>query len=163
LVQPSLNTISRNGTRLQLEPKLMSVLVCLAEHPGEPVSKEKLLQTVWPDTFVGEGVLTRSISELRRMFEDEAKEPRMIQTIAKRGYCLVAPVTRLNGESAESWTRAQVGRQEKIEPAARVQKWNPWLVASTVLLISSLAILTVGHLRERALARSGVPQIHSLA
>jgi DNA-binding winged helix-turn-helix (wHTH) protein/tetratricopeptide (TPR) repeat protein len=98
LVQPSLNTVSRNGTSIQLEPKVMSVLVCLAEHAPEPVSKEKLLQQVWPDTFVGEGVLTRSISELRRVFEDEAKEPRVIQTIAKRGYRLMAPVTPAAGK-----------------------------------------------------------------
>ena len=78
LVQPGLNTISRNGTTAQLEPKMMSVLVCLAEHQGEPVSKEKLLQTVWPDTFVSEGVLVRSISELRRVLGDDAKEPRVI-------------------------------------------------------------------------------------
>jgi hypothetical protein len=76
----------------------MSVLVCLAEHPGEVVSKEQLLQRVWPDTFVGEGVLTRSIFELRRVFEDEAKEPRVIQTIAKRGYRLVASVMPRSSE-----------------------------------------------------------------
>jgi len=75
----------------------MSVLVCLAEHAPEPVSKEQLLQQVWPATFVGEGVLTRSISELRRVFEDEAKEPRVIQTIAKRGYRLMVPVTPTSG------------------------------------------------------------------
>ena len=92
LVQPSLNTVSRNGTSAQLEPKVMAVLVCLAEHAPEPVSKEKLLQAVWPDTFVGEGVLTRSVFELRRIFGDEAKEAKVIQTIAKRGYRLVEPV-----------------------------------------------------------------------
>ena len=92
LVQPSLNTVCRNGTTVQLEPKVMAVLVCLAEGQGEPVSKERLLQSVWPDTFVGEGVLTRSVFELRRVFEDEAREPRVIQTIPKRGYRLVAPV-----------------------------------------------------------------------
>ena len=76
----------------------MAVLVCLANHAPEPVSKEELLQAVWPDTFVGEGVLTRSISELRRVFEDEAKEPRVIQTIAKRGYRLVAGLTHADGK-----------------------------------------------------------------
>ena len=97
LVQPNLNTISRNGTSIQLEPKAMGVLVCLAEHALEPVSKDKLLQSVWPDTFVGEGVLTRSISELRRVFGDKAKARRVIQTIAKRGYRLMLPVTLASG------------------------------------------------------------------
>ena len=46
LVQPSLNTISKNGTSNRVEPKMMGVLVCLAEHTGEVVPKEKLLQAV---------------------------------------------------------------------------------------------------------------------
>ena len=46
LVQPSLDAITRNGATVHLEPKVMEVLVCLAQHPGEPIAKEKLLQTV---------------------------------------------------------------------------------------------------------------------
>jgi DNA-binding winged helix-turn-helix (wHTH) protein/tetratricopeptide (TPR) repeat protein len=94
LVEPGVNRVSRNGTSTQLEPKVMAFLVCLAAHAPEPVPKEKLLQEVWPNTFVSEGVLTRSIHELRQVFQDEAKEPRVIETIAKGGYRLVVPVTR---------------------------------------------------------------------
>ena len=64
LVQPSLNAISLNGTSTRLEPKVMKVLVCLSQRPGETILKEELLQTVWPDTFVSDDVLKRSISEL---------------------------------------------------------------------------------------------------
>lgn len=92
LVQPSLNTICNNGTAARLEPRVMGVLVCLARHPGEALTKEKLLQEVWQDTFVTEDVLKHSISELRRVFEDDARDPHVIQTIPKRGYRLVAPV-----------------------------------------------------------------------
>jgi TolB-like protein/Tfp pilus assembly protein PilF len=93
LVAPSLNSISCKGTTIRLEPKVMEVLVCLARHPGETLPKETLFHTVWPDTFVTDDVLTHSISELRRAFEDDAREPRIIQTIPKRGYRLVAPVS----------------------------------------------------------------------
>src|SRR5882762_6564900 len=86
LVQPGLNTISQNGTSRQLEPKVMEVLVCLAHHPGETLPKEQLLKTVWPDTFVSDDVLVRSISEIRRAFEDDPRESKFIQTIPKRGY-----------------------------------------------------------------------------
>src|SRR5215831_4850597 len=82
LVEPSLNTLSQNGTSVRLEPKQIEVLVCLARHQGETVSKEKLLQTVWPDTFVGDDVLVRCIFVLRRLFEDDPKQPDFIQTIA---------------------------------------------------------------------------------
>lgn len=92
LVAPSLNTISCKGTTVRLEPKVMGVLLCLAEHAGETLPKETIFRAVWPDTFVTDDVLTHSISELRRAFEDDAREQRIIQTIPKRGYRLVAPV-----------------------------------------------------------------------
>lgn len=95
LVASSLNTISRKGTTVHLEPKVIEVLVCLAQHAGETVSKQTLFHTVWPDTFVTDDVLTHSISELRRAFEDNAREPRIIQTIPKRGYRLVVPVSKV--------------------------------------------------------------------
>jgi TolB-like protein/DNA-binding winged helix-turn-helix (wHTH) protein len=97
LVAPSLNTVSLNGTSIRLEPKVMEVLVCLARRSGQPLAKEQLLRTVWPGTFVSDDVLIRSISELRRVFEDDAKDPRFIQTIPKRGYRLVQPIVWVNG------------------------------------------------------------------
>jgi FHA domain len=75
-----------------LEPKVMEVLVCLAEHASDVVSKELLLRSVWPDTCVTDDVLTRAIFELRRVFGDEVRRPRVIQTIPKRGYRLIAAV-----------------------------------------------------------------------
>lgn len=61
----------------------MQVLVLLASHPGEVISKDRLLNTVWSGVFVGEDVLTRSISEIRRVLDDDARSPRVIQTIPK--------------------------------------------------------------------------------
>lgn len=92
LVQPSLNVISQNGIMVHLEPKVMQVLVCLGKRRGEVVPREDLMHTVWPDTFVTDDVLKRCISELRRVFEDDAREPRIIETIPKLGYRLLAPV-----------------------------------------------------------------------
>jgi len=71
IVEPQLNSISAGGSTIRLEPKIMQVLVCLAEHANEVVSKERLIQSVWTDTFVSDDVLTRSISELRRVFGDD--------------------------------------------------------------------------------------------
>jgi TolB-like protein len=87
-----LNTVSRNENTFHIEPKVMQVLVCLIHHAGEPVSKEELMSTVWSDTFVTDDVLTRSVSELRRVFEDHAKDSRVIQTIPKRGYRFIGKI-----------------------------------------------------------------------
>jgi eukaryotic-like serine/threonine-protein kinase len=145
LVKPALNSVSRNGTSVQLEPKVMGVLVCLAAHAPEPVSKDKLLQTVWPNTFVGEGVLARSIFELRRVFEDEAREPRVIQTIAKRGYRLVAPVTRARSEVQFPYSSGTV-----FAPQARTVRfaWQ-WKIAVFVLLAALIAAGGLFRFRQR--------------
>jgi TolB-like protein/DNA-binding winged helix-turn-helix (wHTH) protein/Flp pilus assembly protein TadD len=91
IVSPKLNSFRKNGQVIHLEPKVMQVLVCLAEE-RDVVSKEKLMRRVWPDTFVTDDVLTRSISELRKVFADNPKDPKYIQTIPKGGYRLIAPV-----------------------------------------------------------------------
>src|SRR5215475_14043032 len=84
--------MSSEGRTVRLEPKVMGVLLCLAQHPSETLSKEQLFQAVWPNTIVTEDVLKRCIGELRRAFNDDARNPRVIETISKRGYRLIAPV-----------------------------------------------------------------------
>ncbi len=91
LVQPSLYQITRGTTTARLEPKQMQVLVCLAEHAGEVVSKEQLISAVWADTFVTDQVLTNAIWELRQAFE-LPRGSQFIQTIPKGGYRLTAAV-----------------------------------------------------------------------
>jgi Tol biopolymer transport system component/DNA-binding winged helix-turn-helix (wHTH) protein len=92
LVQPGLNRIAGPDQRapVQVEPKVMDVLVCLADTPGEVVSREALIDKVWQGAFVSDDVLTRSIGQLRRLFGDDPERPRVIETIRKRGYRLIA-------------------------------------------------------------------------
>jgi TolB-like protein len=92
-VQPQLNSVASDHKTIRLEPKMMGVLVCLAQHSGEVVSKEQLVQEVWRDTFVTDDVLIRCVSELRKAFSDNASSPTVIETIPKRGYRLLPPVT----------------------------------------------------------------------
>jgi DNA-binding winged helix-turn-helix (wHTH) protein len=94
LVQPSLNRLSCGDREVQVEPKLMDVLVYLAENAGQVVSKIDITDAVWPDLFITESVITRSIAGLRRAFGDDAKNPIFIETISKRGYRLIAEVER---------------------------------------------------------------------
>lgn len=92
LVQPQLNRLSRSdGGDVQLEPKMMDVLVRLARSPGDVVSREALIDAVWPEVFISESVLTRAIAGLRRALGDDARRPCFIETIAKRGYRLIGP------------------------------------------------------------------------
>jgi DNA-binding winged helix-turn-helix (wHTH) protein len=92
LVQPSLNRLSFDDQVVQLEPKLMDVLVYLAENAGQVMSKIDITDAVWSDVYITESVITRSIAGLRRAFGDDVKNPRFIETISKRGYRLIAEV-----------------------------------------------------------------------
>ena len=107
LVDPALNVVSWNGTTVHLEPKVMEVLLCLAEHAGDTLPKEKLLQAVWPGIFVSDDNLKRCISELRRVLQDNAHEPRIIETIPKRGYRLIVPIS-LPGTASPNLPAASV-------------------------------------------------------
>ena len=90
--QAELNRLSREGTGVQVEPRIMDLLMCLASRPGEVWSRSILLDRVWSDAVVNEEALTRSISELRRILGDDPLQPAYIETIRKGGYRLVAPV-----------------------------------------------------------------------
>ena len=92
LVQPSLDRVTRGDVAIRIRRQLMDVLVCLAARPGRMVTREELLATVWSDRFVVESGLTRCVSELRQTLGDSARQPRIIETIPKRGYRLIADV-----------------------------------------------------------------------
>jgi Tol biopolymer transport system component/DNA-binding winged helix-turn-helix (wHTH) protein len=94
-VDPEMNTLTREGLERRVEPKVMRVLVTLASNPSHVFSKEELIAAVWADTFVGDDVLTRCISILRRITEDDAHAPHFIQTVPKVGYRLVAAIAEL--------------------------------------------------------------------
>jgi DNA-binding winged helix-turn-helix (wHTH) protein len=101
----------------------MQVLALLATHRGRVVTKERILQNVWADTFVGDEVLSRAISELRRVLGDNAKSPKFIQTIPKGGYRLIAPVVidELEWgevERIELWTTRSRGPSWWFPPVA---------------------------------------------
>lgn len=94
-VEPELNLLRRENEERHIEPKVMKVLLTLASQQNHVFPKEELISAVWPDTFVSDDVLTRCISILRRITDDDPQAPHFIQTVPKVGYRLVAQVTEL--------------------------------------------------------------------
>jgi TolB-like protein/DNA-binding winged helix-turn-helix (wHTH) protein len=91
-VRPMLGTLEGPGGTAHLEPKVMAVLKCLAERPGEVVTRDQFIERVWGGRIVSDEVLSRCISQLRIRFDDDPHQPRYIQTVPKIGYRLVASV-----------------------------------------------------------------------
>jgi eukaryotic-like serine/threonine-protein kinase len=85
--------LRRDGRPVPLTPKAFDVLAALVQQPGRLISKEELLQKVWPDTFVEESNLAYNVFTLRKALGDTADNGQYIETIAKRGYRFTASVT----------------------------------------------------------------------
>ena len=148
LVQPKVNTISGNGKTAHVEPKAMQVLMFLAEHAGDVIAKERIIQAVWADTFVTDDVLTRAISELRKAFEDDPHGPRFIQTIPKGGYRLIAPVEPVG---------ATRGVQTSREGLPRPYKVAALMAAASAGIVVVILALNIAGLRDRLFPRPAPP------
>ena len=104
-VDPETNQLRRGHESVRIEPKAMDVLMLLAAHVGRVVMREQIFAAVWPGVVVGDEALTQSIIKLRRALGDDSRAPAYIETIAKRGYRLIAPVVRDGGVSPRPWFR----------------------------------------------------------
>jgi DNA-binding winged helix-turn-helix (wHTH) protein/Tol biopolymer transport system component len=91
-VRESEFSVIKSGEVLAVEPKAFRVLLFLVRNPQRVVTKEELLGAVWGETAVTENSLTRSILKLRRVLDDDAREPKYIETVATVGYRLICSV-----------------------------------------------------------------------
>lgn len=85
--------LTRSGRAVPLPPKVYDVLVALVRKPGQLVTKRALLDAVWPDEFVEEGILTVYVSALRKALDDSGEQPRVIETVRRSGYRFIAPLS----------------------------------------------------------------------
>lgn len=89
----------RGGDEVHLTPKASAVLKELVTHAGSPVSKEELFASVWPATAVSDDALISCVQELRRVFTDDPRHPRIIETRPRRGYRFIAPLVASEPET----------------------------------------------------------------
>jgi TolB-like protein/DNA-binding winged helix-turn-helix (wHTH) protein len=94
IVDAAIDTISRGGETVKLEPRTMRLLICLVDSAGAVVSIERLLSEVWAGVVVGSASVYQAVSQLRKILGDTDPEPTYIATVPRKGYRLVAPVRR---------------------------------------------------------------------
>jgi len=93
----------RDGEPVPLTPKAFETLVALVENNGHVLSKEEMMQKVWPDSFVEENNLSQNISQLRRALQAGGEEvTRYIETVPRRGYRFRAQVSMIEEETRET-------------------------------------------------------------
>lgn len=119
--------LTRGRQEVRVTPKSLAVLRHLLERSGEVVTREELFQAVWPDTAVSDSALTTCIQELRRALGDDARQPRYIETIHRRGFRFLstsltegpAAVDRAPASPATPPPGPIVGRESPLEELAR--------------------------------------------
>jgi len=165
LVEPKACRASRCDTVVKLRPPLADLLVCLARRAGEIVLRDEILTEVWPGQYIAESGLSRCVAELRHSLQDDAQEPRFIETFPKRGYRLIAPVVWiqktgpveaapglevvgdadeavLESADAPGGDRPTVGRRRGLWAAAVVGSLAIGIVAVAMLARSPASVLT---------------------
>lgn len=101
-VDPTVDQICKDGRTVKLEPKVMQLLITLAQRPGEVLSVEELLDLVWKDVVVSHDSVYAAVAALRRSLGDDPKNPRYIANVARRGYRLIASVSPWAGLPADA-------------------------------------------------------------
>lgn len=116
---------------VELEPRVMDLLILLAGRPGEVMSKDEIAAALWGEVHVNDDALTRTVFKLRKALGDAARNSRYVATVPKRGYRLVAPVTT---------------PVERL--AARAENWRrKALIAAGVLAVLFLGVFAFGALQ----------------
>jgi DNA-binding winged helix-turn-helix (wHTH) protein/predicted ATPase len=91
----------RDERAITLTPKAYAVLLCLLKHHSQLVTKEELLNAVWPETYVTDAAIKVCIGELRKALGDDARQPRFIETSHRRGYRFIGAITEERSEKLQ--------------------------------------------------------------
>jgi transcriptional activator of cad operon len=163
VADPTDDTLARGTESLKLEPRMMRLLMCLAESAGAVVTQEQLLSEVWSGVVVGSASVYQSISQLRKMLGDTGPKPSYIETVARKGYRIIAPVHRIEAAGSPAAVvpvpvaPALERRTGDPPPGAAAPptkepstlgriirlRWVQWLTAASVLAVIAALLLWV--------------------
>lgn len=131
--------LRKNGVRLKLSGQAIQVLLILTERPGSIVPREELQQRLWPGNSYGdfEHGLNAAVNRLRETLGDDADNPRYIETLPRRGYRFVGPITPTNPVQITGTVK-----EEKNEASRNMGRWTLWAVG--VGIVGLCALFAVG-------------------
>ncbi len=149
----------RNGSPLSLAPKVFDTLLILVDNNGRLVEKDELIKRLWPNSFVEESNLTFNIQQVRKILGDNAREPRFIETVAKRGYRFIAKVTKTQSNGAATVESEQL-RAAEFRPALK-RPYLPLVLASLILLVAAVVFASWSVKKPSPFAGSSAPLLNT--
>jgi len=166
--------VRKAGLRIRVQQQPLKLLEILLEHPGEVVTREELRSRVWPSESFGDfdQALNIAIGKLRSALGDSAENPRFIETLPKRGYRFVADVSVVDTDARPKRQEPVAGDLPATDPGHKIQGAGLTVApqrrlrltrriigALALVIIISLAILSVWLFRSRASAPTGIRSI----
>src|SRR5215467_1159370 len=149
--------LSHDGHRIPLRDQSVQLLLTLLEHPSELLTREELARRLWgTDTFVDfDRGLNKVVNHLREALSDSVEQPRFIETLPRKGYRFITPVTVAGDETHD------VARENKT----RSMSFRRWLSVSelSAVVVGIVVGVGVGEVRKWIVGRSAAPRISALA
>ncbi len=137
--------MTRLGEPVPLGERGFSALQSLVERPGEVIGKRELMDTVWPDAMVSEDSLVKAIADVRHALDDSPADPRFVQTVYRRGYRFLAPVTAVEKLASDRRGAAVVPQRNHAARRSR----------AAVGFLATVLLMTLGGLGVRHLVSGG--------
>jgi DNA-binding winged helix-turn-helix (wHTH) protein len=143
--------VTRNGSRLKLQGKVYQVLLTLLEKPGEVVTREELRMRLWPaDTHVNyDANVNTTVNKLRQALGDSSDKPLYIETIPRRGYCLLVQ-PEISDKSVTALYVHDKKVEDSVNPVSRtsgglvISKSDIWVIVGVIGLILAGMLLGAG-------------------
>ena len=133
--------LRRGGQEVALPPRVLGVLELLLQRAGDVVSRQELIDTVWKDAFVTDTSLAEAVSVLRQALADDPQSPTYIQTLHRRGYRFVAPVsTAERRQAGTAGARIDAPGVEPVVSPSIGGQLVPWSAAVICALIAAAAV-----------------------
>ncbi len=135
-LQPDSGELSRRGTTIRLQEQCLQVLLALLERPGQVVTRDELIARLWPHVVVDyETSLKSVIRKLRLALDDNAEQPRYIETLPRKGYRFIA---------ASAPAAAQVQTEVTVPSTSSTRRYRArWMIATAALALAVILAITI--------------------
>ena len=137
---PHRRFLRREGMEIPLPPRVLGVLELLLARAGDVVSRQEIIDAVWKEAFVTDTSLAEAVSFLRQAIGDDPQSPTYIQTVHRRGYRFVAPVSEAHALSAPSLEPVSVPLVVDTVRPSIINELLPWSVATLAVVLAISAI-----------------------
>lgn len=143
------HSLWRGQERVIITPKAFDVLRYLVENAGRLVTQTELLEALWPETYVNQEVLRKYILEIRKVLGDRHKNPAFVETVTKRGYRFIAPVTDESTTEPPDLHTSNVSQEalgdeaaqsEQESSSSKTRAWKPPLIEALALVVAVACI-----------------------